>query len=90
MAALDEKLVVFKGETQIDSQHFLVEMSTDQRQFWVVAFSNERPESFSLDLGYLETLDLMGDGGYEGLMGMLRIKDGEMMLETGSHSQTVR
>lgn len=76
----EDRFVVFRGATMIEDHEYLVEMSTDQRLFWVVAFSRDSPESVSTELSYAEAMERAGSLGYEALLAALVIEDGALCL----------
>jgi len=85
----EDRFVVFRGATVIEDHEYLVEMSTDQRLFWIVAFSRDGPESVSMQLAYTEAMERSGSLGYDELLTALTIEDGTLCLRP-SGIQTMR
>jgi E3 ubiquitin-protein ligase TRIP12 len=85
----EERFVVFRGATALDEHEYLVEMSTDQRLFWIVAFSRDGPESVSAELTYSEAMERTEGLGYERLLAALVLEAGSLSLRP-SGIQTMR
>ena len=84
MVTLEDKLVVYRGEVD----KYAVEVSTDQRKIWVVAFDREGPESYSVEMRAEEAMGRVG--GYEELLAGMRVEHGELVLPVMDGGFTVR
>ena len=83
----DKRLVLKRG-VNIGERYFIVEISTDKKQVWVVANDVESPESYTLELSFTEALEMM-DGGenYEVMLAALNMENGELVLSSKGTAQ---
>jgi len=83
-----EKRLVLKRGINISERYFIVEVSTDHKQVWVVANDVESPESYTLEMAFVEALDVMGGGeNYEAILSALNMENGELVLSSKGNSQ---
>jgi hypothetical protein len=66
------KIIVYKKGVEISNMLFMVEISTDSRWFYIVAYDLERPERYCLNLMAHECFRIMkGVDNFERLIGLL-------------------
>jgi hypothetical protein len=76
--------VVFRKAVDIDGREFLVEIMRKAEEFRIVLYDAGNSESFSLQIGYGEALEIMGGReDFKTLVGMFKIKNDEIMLIAG-------
>ena len=76
------KIVVYKKGVEISNKLFMVEISTDSRWFYVVAYDLERPERYCLNLLAGECFRIMKSvDNFEKLLGLLEWNGVDLVMK---------